>query len=114
MIRRPPRSTLFPYTTLFRSPPTRQFSSSVAWSISQLKPLSSGSAGGRVLAVHAGSRTLRLLMAEARHSRLRILNEDFIDLHQEGLLSAEEIKTHLTQEVGDRSEEHTSELQSPC
>src|SRR3712207_8019445 len=24
MIRRPPRSTLFPYTTLFRSPPVRQ------------------------------------------------------------------------------------------
>src|SRR2546422_1655707 len=24
MIRRPPRSTLFPYTTLFRSPPLRQ------------------------------------------------------------------------------------------
>src|SRR2546430_13399433 len=24
MIRRPPRSTLFPYTTLFRSPPTRR------------------------------------------------------------------------------------------
>src|SRR5258705_4803371 len=24
MIRRPPRSTLFPYTTLFRSPPIRQ------------------------------------------------------------------------------------------
>src|SRR3712207_8507953 len=24
MIRRPPRSTLFPYTTLFRSPPGRQ------------------------------------------------------------------------------------------
>src|SRR5256885_2617958 len=24
MIRRPPRSTLFPYTTLFRSPPARQ------------------------------------------------------------------------------------------
>src|SRR3712207_8770784 len=24
MIRRPPRSTLFPYTTLFRSPPRRQ------------------------------------------------------------------------------------------
>src|SRR2546427_1916059 len=24
MIRRPPRSTLFPYTTLFRSPPTMQ------------------------------------------------------------------------------------------
>src|SRR3989454_12449865 len=25
MIRRPPRSTLFPYTTLFRSPTTREF-----------------------------------------------------------------------------------------
>src|SRR2546430_17633155 len=25
MIRRPPRSTLFPYTTLFRSPPAQQF-----------------------------------------------------------------------------------------
>src|SRR2546422_2307537 len=25
MIRRPPRSTLFPYTTLFRSPPSRRF-----------------------------------------------------------------------------------------
>src|SRR5438874_5166309 len=29
MIRRPPRSTLFPYTTLFRSSPTRQSSASV-------------------------------------------------------------------------------------
>src|SRR2546430_10082159 len=27
MIRRPPRSTLFPYTTLFRSPPSLVFSS---------------------------------------------------------------------------------------
>src|SRR3712207_8710390 len=26
MIRRPPRSTLFPYTTLFRSPPSRRIS----------------------------------------------------------------------------------------
>src|SRR3989442_5361096 len=25
MIRRPPRSTLFPYTTLFRSPPEREY-----------------------------------------------------------------------------------------
>src|SRR2546426_6583156 len=30
MIRRPPRSTLFPYTTLFRSPPTRSATSSRA------------------------------------------------------------------------------------
>src|SRR2546426_8712928 len=30
MIRRPPRSTLFPYTTLFRSSPQRRFESLVA------------------------------------------------------------------------------------
>src|SRR3989442_2823681 len=31
MIRRPPRSTLFPYTTLFRSPPSRSSSSASSW-----------------------------------------------------------------------------------
>src|SRR5690348_17918195 len=30
MIRRPPRSTLFPYTTLFRSPLRRQFDGKIA------------------------------------------------------------------------------------
>src|SRR5437660_9723366 len=30
MLRRPPRSTLFPYTTLFRSPGSEQFSSLAA------------------------------------------------------------------------------------
>src|SRR5437588_8685080 len=42
MIRRPPRSTLFPYTTLFRSDPTRcgqtRLSSSVADPKSSLLP----------------------------------------------------------------------------
>src|SRR5256885_8484469 len=56
MIRRPPRSTLFPYTTLFRSPNLAACSASAEWST----PLSS-----------SGSRVCR-------------------------------------------SEEHTSELQSPC
>src|SRR2546425_4605698 len=37
MIRRPPRSTLFPYTTLFRSKPTSPVSGSVC-AISQLPP----------------------------------------------------------------------------
>src|SRR5438105_9422180 len=31
MIRRPPRSTLFPYTTLFRSPPPRRGWSAARW-----------------------------------------------------------------------------------
>src|SRR5256885_8179019 len=61
MIRRPPRSTLFPYTTLFRSQP-------VSWRLEQpdRRNAAAGRAGG-----HGGDRE-------------------------------------------DRSEEHTSELQSPC
>src|SRR2546430_13282475 len=31
MIRRPPRSTLFPYTTLFRSPGSRDWRSRASW-----------------------------------------------------------------------------------
>src|SRR5256885_10764934 len=65
MIRRPPRSTLFPYTTLFRS-----FVSPVATSVTQLDR---SAVGQRVLDVIRG----------------------------------------LLDELG-RSEEHTSELQSPC
>src|SRR2546426_8410409 len=59
MIRRPPRSTLFPYTTLFRS-------------------VIDGGVARSLLGGHVGRRAER---------------------HAEG---------------GERSEEHTSELQSPC
>src|SRR5256885_10058152 len=70
MIRRPPRSTLFPYTPLFR-------------------PLSrDGAAGGDA---HRHDLPTRLVHArlEARHAPVE-------------------------RDVGVRSEEHTSELQSPC
>src|SRR5256885_10588991 len=69
MIRRPPRSTLFPYTTLFRS----------------LRPNSSGSRFRKRLArscLFCFLRVLRCLMPFSRNF--------------------------------ERSEEHTSELQSPC
>src|SRR5256885_4909174 len=63
MIRRPPRSTLFPYTTLFRS--------------------------------HPGNHAVEIqLAAERRHV-------------QQGA-------PRRSTEVHERSEEHTSELQSPC
>src|SRR5256885_12467507 len=67
MIRRPPRSTLFPYTTLFRS----------------LKVLD-----GEDLAAEMGP-----IVTRAAHDRI----SGYIDLG-----------------VKERSEEHTSELQSPC
>src|SRR5256885_4829222 len=61
MIRRPPRSTLFPYTTLFRSP------------------------------------------ANQRRHRLELEHEND---HEQAHLGIEDAVV--------RSEEHTSELQSPC
>src|SRR2546426_8236441 len=67
MIRRPPRSTLFPYTTLFRSPRARgtlSFPSASGW---------------------------------PRRSSRRIC-----------------VRLELTPRRTRRSEEHTSELQSPC
>src|SRR5256885_10085820 len=65
MIRRPPRSTLFPYTTLFRS----------------LSRRSMGSSSTEVRARHV----LELMIQSLARSKSQ-----------------------------DRSEEHTSELQSPC
>ena len=49
----------------------------------------------RVLALDAGSRCIKLLLAESDFGRLHILKEELIDLQAEGLVSAEEIKTHL-------------------
>src|SRR5256885_10847342 len=69
MIRRPPRSTLFPYTTLFRS-------------ISE--------AGRDKFLAVAGERG------------------------QELLTELDTFLTHLAASERSRSEEHTSELQSPC
>jgi len=49
----------------------------------------------RVLALDAGSRCLKLLLAESDFGRLRILKEELIDLQAEGLVSEEETKAHL-------------------
>src|SRR5256885_9803658 len=76
MIRRPPRSTLFPYTTLFRS-------------LSAPK--------GGVSVVRAGSFALRIVGFLVAALVLAI-----------GPAAARDLR------VGTRSEEHTSELQSPC
>src|SRR2546426_9150285 len=73
MIRRPPRSTLFPYTTLFRS-----------------------------------------LIGLAQHTRIKMdinvcqARQVFDRVDQAGIFH------HDQRHDFDRSEEHTSELQSPC
>src|ERR1039458_6062884 len=43
----------------------------------------------------AGSRCIKLLLAESDFGRLHILKEELIDLQAEGLVSADEIKAHL-------------------
>src|SRR5256885_6093369 len=78
MIRRPPRSTLFPYTTLFRSllKHNRLFFAQARPQLDQ--------EGGQLASPRVGS--------EIRRQRVLMLAE----------------------QVSNRSEEHTSELQSPC
>src|SRR2546426_4692227 len=70
MIRRPPRSTLFPYTTLFRS-------------------LRRDSDAAAVQRAHGDLEPFALRSEAVRGRHFHVLEED-------------------------RSEEHTSELQSPC
>src|SRR2546426_8651800 len=81
MIRRPPRSTLFPYTTLFRSIEPSQ------------EPI--GLAATRPIAASA---IIALTFNPDRRRSLMAQTKEFAGLYyREG-----------------RSEEHTSELQSPC
>src|SRR5256885_12234636 len=85
MIRRPPRSTLFPYTTLFRSIPLRILRRHPHCRCDR-SPCNRGDGLHREDELGAGERN-----AEVR-VRLRVATE---------------------RDPG-RSEEHTSELQSPC
>src|SRR2546426_8655904 len=79
MIRRPPRSTLFPYTTLFRSDPARLM---------------------KVFGhLHRLGCELSLDLERAVEDSLHLVDDAF----------------RRSDAVGElRSEEHTSELQSPC
>src|SRR2546426_5711992 len=80
MIRRPPRSTLFPYTTLFRS---------VIADLPQI---------GIRLAHRSEEIVHGLIEAGLGIFRLKIIDHNSIG----------------NRVLGNRSEEHTSELQSPC
>src|SRR3712207_6895081 len=84
MIRRPPRSTLFPYTTLFRS--------------GLLEVVHEGNPGGRadLGEVHGGGH----------------LHAGDVDRDVLGDVGGERLDGQLARDVLERSEEHTSELQS--
>src|SRR2546426_3110276 len=83
MIRRPPRSTLFPYTTLFRS------------------------LRGHV---SIADDAVRLIGIPQARIVVRQQSSSFPELLDEDVAFADE----QVVEEAERSEEHTSELQSPC
>src|SRR5256885_8327115 len=85
MIRRPPRSTLFPYTTLFRSPQWLEASRKLA------------------------ERAIR--QASETDARLNYLGEVLLARDWE---PREKLVLENALMKFQRSEEHTSELQSPC
>src|SRR2546422_5395078 len=89
MIRRPPRSTLFPYTTLFRSLKKNDHPLNPAFTVATLFEPSQGDLEERGLdGLVFSSHYLRRALLEVRRRRLA----GFLRVH--------------------RSEEHTSELQS--
>src|SRR2546426_4637241 len=94
MIRRPPRSTLFPYTTLFRS------LQGVALALQRLAALDE---------VLQACRPRRLGHLDARRAGVEQIDRLVRQLPARDVAVREADRRHDT-----RSEEHTSELQSPC
>src|SRR3712207_8490514 len=92
MIRRPPRSTLFPYTTLFRSDPERVLEAAYP-------PVGLRAED----AVDVDRRPLAVGLVVELHDRLHAAD---------GVPSAPALHLHDEARPRLRSEEHTSELQS--
>src|SRR5947207_6003269 len=71
MLRRPPRSTLFPYTTLFRSPGERPSSGAASQEVRTAADKSDGLRGSGVAAPEDGRSPLRNLRSEEHTSELQ-------------------------------------------
>src|SRR5256885_12690685 len=104
MIRRPPRSTLFPYTTLFRSPQDLAMKLSLSGNASLRNVIRR--AHLRMAAVAIALAGALLLIVGVATLRLYLSN----NLH----LVARSLAYTVEASLGFRSEEHTPELQSPC
>src|SRR5256885_14285486 len=96
MIRRPPRSTLFPYTTLFRSEPGI---------LSQQRH----ETGDVRLFPESHIAVKKILQPGARQSHLILASDVALAQRPSSTLQG-----GIDGGNRERSEEHTSELQSPC
>src|SRR3712207_7809379 len=100
MIRRPPRSTLFPYTTLFRS---------------LRRVATPGAKGGKNKPGPAFEIDAGKLAEEARYDGIFVLRTNARVTPLQAMLRYREllaVETLFRKTKGIRSEEHTSELQS--
>src|SRR2546422_11489144 len=117
MIRRPPRSTLFPYTTLFRSHPTDP--STVIRLLDEIgSPATLASAGGRFFGFVVGGSlpaavaASNLAAAWDQNAGIVVLSPIAARLEQVAMRWLLDV-LGLSPACGvGRSEEHTSELQS--
>src|SRR5256885_10014525 len=89
MIRRPPRSTLFPYTTLFRS-------------------------DGRILASVGRPRRLKKKFSDFLLHYTRDITLAVVEAKSDKRPAGDGVQQARDYAEILRSEEHTSELQSPC
>src|SRR2546426_10838735 len=110
MIRRPPRSTLFPYTTLFRSPRCR----TINWLVAYARRSRRSSPGDGARDEPADEVALEAVVEDDRRDRVHGR-----DGHQEvprRVVGRQEVRHRHGEGHARRcrSEEHTSELQSPC
>src|SRR5256885_14669710 len=96
MIRRPPRSTLFPYTTLFRSP--------LLLSGNDILLRNKSASGGKRMAIPPIT-AKTLFYGDNLEVMRRYIRDETVDLCY--------IDPPFNSKRN-RSEEHTSELQSPC
>src|SRR5256885_15753494 len=96
MIRRPPRSTLFPYTTLFRSAVRRRIRTGLArlHRAEDDGPVTDGATQP------SSNRTCASIQASRQLESTSGFRDAFL--------------VHFSPQRRRRSEEHTSELQSPC
>src|SRR2546426_4160839 len=103
MIRRPPRSTLFPYTTLFRSTEAIEVKQR-----GEEEKLSNG-----LHKLHEEDPTFQHeYNGELQQTLIRGLGERHLEIIVGRL--ARKFGVHALITKPKRSEEHTSELQSPC
>lgn len=82
-------------------PPAATNPSNVTPAPSILKPRGLEPPIRRVLAVDAGSRCIRLLLLESHFGKLHVLRQEALDLQEEGLVSADELKAHMQATVAE-------------